>query len=48
MSLKFRPESPTKDNPALVQLMVLQWTGDQELPGPMMAAVSDTYVQRLN
>ena len=44
ISLKFVPRSPFGDKLALVQVMVLRWTGDKPLPKPMLTQFAEIYM----
>ena len=44
ISLKFVPNGPIDNKPALVQVMAWRWTGDKPLPEPVLTQFTDIYV----
>ena len=44
-SLKFVPQGPVNNIPALVQIMFWRWTGERPLSEPMMTHFSDAYMR---
>ena len=44
-SLKFVPQGPVKNIPALVQITFWCWTGERPLSEPMMTHFSDAYMR---
>ena len=47
LSLQFVPQGPIDNNPPLVQIMAWRQTDDKPLSEPMMAQISDAYMQPL-
>ena len=45
ISLKFVPEGPFENKPALVQVMAWRQTGDKPLPEAMMTQFIDAYMR---
>ena len=45
ISLKFDPNGPIDNKPALVQVMSWRWTGDKSLSEPMLAEFADAYMR---
>ena len=45
ISLKFVPEGPIVNNPALVPIMAWQWIGDKSSSEPMLTRFTDVYMQ---
>ena len=43
--LKFVPEGPINNNPALVQVMAWRRIGDKPLPEPMLSQFTDAYMR---
>ena len=47
ISLKFVPEGPTENDPALVQIMTWRWICDKPLSEPMQTRFTDAYKRHL-
>ena len=47
ISLKFVPEGPINNIPALVQIMAWRWTGDKPLSEPILVCCTDAYMRHL-
>ena len=45
ISLKFIPNSPISNIPALVQIMAWRWPGDKPLSEPMLTRFTDAYLR---
>ena len=45
IELKYVPQSPIDNKPALVQVMAWRRTGDKPLPGPMVTQFIDAYMR---
>ena len=45
ISLKFAPEGPIDNNPAVVQTMVWYLFGDKPLSEPMLTRITDAYMR---
>ena len=43
--LKFVPKGPMNNKPAMFQVMAWRWIGDKPLPEPMLAELTDAYMQ---
>ena len=47
-SVKFIPNGPINNKPALVQMMTWRWTGDTPLSEPMVAKFTDAYAASMS